>query len=62
MLLMKELNIMQQKTDQEIYNFCKAKYYDLNNNKCKSFEYWDCKDIEEAIQNDVKDYKKFMMN
>ena len=58
---------MIQKTEQEIYDFCRGKYYikldeDLDEEVVEMFELWDDEEIEKSIQYDVKEYKKFMMD
>lgn len=48
------------KTDQEIYEFCKAHYYTSENVLWEPFENWPVEDVEEAIQCDVNTLKTFL--
>jgi len=55
------------KTDKEIYDFCRARYYcgynsdDENYNQlCEEYECWDEKDVEELIEMDIEAHKEFL--
>ena len=53
-----------EKTDEELYYFCKAHYYSNldTEEEClwQPFENWSDEDIQECIDNDVEALKQFM--
>jgi hypothetical protein len=53
-------NNMNNKTDEELYEFCKAHYYCDSGELWQPFEFWDKEEVEELIQNDVYALKQFL--